>query len=79
MATITLDSAEKNLASLIDRARSGEEIIISDHNRQLVKLAPVEPSFRGFGAFKGQFTVNDDELLAPLTDEELKQWWGVNS
>ena len=74
MATISLESAKKDLAALIDRARSGEEIIIASHNQPLIKLAPIESSYRGFGALKGQFTVNDEDLLAPLTDEDVKLW-----
>ena len=78
MTTITLDKAKSDLPSLVDRALSGEEIVIS-RDGGAVKLAPValpemrEPqvgsSYRGFGVLKGQLIVGP-EFFEPLSDEE---------
>jgi prevent-host-death family protein len=76
VTTVSLENAGKNLPGLIDRARAGEEIIISDQDRPLIKLLPVEPSYRGFGALRGVLEVSNPDLLAPLSDDEIKQWWG---
>lgn len=76
MTRITIEQAEKQLAALIKRARAGEEIIISDGPEPDVKLAPVEASYRGRGILKGKVKVSDQELFAPLSENELKRWWG---
>jgi antitoxin (DNA-binding transcriptional repressor) of toxin-antitoxin stability system len=52
MTTISLIDAEKELAALIECARLGEEIVITDGTKPAVKLAPLEaakPSYRGRG------------------------------
>ena len=78
MMTITIEQAGKNLAALLERARAGEEIIISDGQEPGVRLEPVEhkPSLRGFGALKGKIKVPDEDLFGPLPEDELKRWHG---
>jgi prevent-host-death family protein len=38
-----LYEAKNQLSSLVDRAASGEEIVIAKHGRPLAKLVPVPP------------------------------------
>ena len=76
MTTVTIEKAEKELAALVERARAGEEIIISHGGEPRIKLQPVEPSYRGRGALKGKIEVSDADLFQPLSDDELKRWWG---
>jgi antitoxin (DNA-binding transcriptional repressor) of toxin-antitoxin stability system len=78
MMTITIEQAGKNLAALLERARAGEEIIISDGQEPGVRLEPVgrKPSLRGFGALKGKINVPDEDLFGPLPEDELKRWHG---
>jgi len=76
MTTIAIEKAEKELAALVKRARAGEEIIISDGGEPGIKLQPVESSYRGRGILKGKIKVSDEDLFAPLPDDELKRWWG---
>jgi antitoxin (DNA-binding transcriptional repressor) of toxin-antitoxin stability system len=82
MATINIDEAVKELATLIARARSGEEIVIADRAGNSVRLAPVgepamdRPSYRGRGLLKGKARVSDEDLFGPLPDDEAARWWG---
>ena len=78
MTTISIDDAKNELAALIERARQGEEIVITDGSTPVAKLAPVDtkPSRRGFGMFKGQFHVPDEVFFNPLPEVELKLWTG---
>lgn len=82
MSTITIDKAEKELAALIERVRQGEEIVISDGTEPRVKLALVDhqpatkPSLRGRGILKGKAKVSDEDLFGPMSEDELKRWWG---
>lgn len=76
MTTVTIEKAEKELASLVKRAIEGEEIIISDDGAPAVKLQPVESSYRGRGILKGKIRVSDEDLFGPLPEDELKRWYG---
>jgi antitoxin (DNA-binding transcriptional repressor) of toxin-antitoxin stability system len=84
MTTITLEKAKHDLASLIDRALAGEEIVIETPGTASVKLSPVpgKPAFdeatarlRGYGSMKGQFEV-PDSFFDPLPADELDLWEG---
>lgn len=78
MITITIDKAEKELAALVKRARSGEEIVISDGEEPGVKLTPLaaKPSYRGRGVLKDRAKVSDEDLFEPLPDDEIGRWQG---
>ena len=84
MTTITLDKAQNDLATLVERALAGEEIVIEMPSAAAVKLSPVEtqPAFdeatarlRGYGSMKGQFEV-PDSFFDPLPEDELQLWEG---
>jgi antitoxin (DNA-binding transcriptional repressor) of toxin-antitoxin stability system len=64
-----------HLSRLIEKARSGEEIIIAKGSEPVAKLVPLtaEPKGRAFGAMKGRATV-DDAFFEPLPEEELRAW-----
>jgi prevent-host-death family protein len=72
-----LDIAEAKLRwdELLARARSGEEILLAEGGKPVVKLVPADenPRARAFGMFEGKVWMSDD-FQAPLTDEELKDW-----
>ena len=78
MTTVTLEKAQHNLPALVERALSGEEIVIEQAGR-LVKLAPVpaaqartddaRSSYRGRGALKGKLVVGP-EFFEPLRYSE---------
>lgn len=83
--TISLHDAEQDLAALLKRARAGEDIVIADGTGPAVKLAPmpavkpvapVTPSYRGFGSLKGKISASDQALFGPLPEDELKRWYG---
>ena len=79
MTTVTIDNAKTDLASLIERALNGEEIVIIGTDLSSVRLAPVIPasnSYRGRGILKGKIRVSDSDLFDPLPDDELKLWNG---
>ncbi len=72
--------AKTNLSKLVERARQGEEVIITSgrDRRPLVRLVPIEePSVKGRvpGMFKGVFEVGP-EFFEPLPEEELRLWNG---
>ncbi|MDG5495105.1 type II toxin-antitoxin system prevent-host-death family antitoxin [Niveispirillum sp. BGYR6] len=44
MEELSTVEAQAQFARLIDRARKGEETVITDHGRPVARLSPVEPS-----------------------------------
>jgi antitoxin (DNA-binding transcriptional repressor) of toxin-antitoxin stability system len=58
-------------------AREGEEIIITDGNRPVARLEPVDDTRkpRVPGRLKGKLKV-PERLFDPLPPEELERWWG---
>ena len=77
MTEITIHAAKTNLSKLIERARTGEEIIITRGKEPVARLLGVKPSAPGrrFGAMKGELFVGD-EFFEPLPDDELALWEG---
>lgn len=71
MRAVSLKYAQAHLSSLVDEARSGEEIVIQEGDTPLVRLAPVPvPRERVFGVYEGKVVIPDDfnEPMPELED-----------
>lgn len=89
MENITLSEAKERLEELIERASRGEDVRIDDPKHGSVRLMPArqpQPNPGGPpyperipGLMKGKVTISDEELFAPLTEEELAWLSGENS
>ena len=77
MATITIHAAKTNLSKLIERALSGEDVIIARGHTPVVRLVPVNSVVprREPGTMKGKLTI-PDSFFEPLPDEDLDLWEG---
>ncbi len=77
MTIVTIHKAKTELSKLLKRVEAGEEIIIARGDKQIAKLSPAEPpkKSRGWGAWKGRFTL-PDSFFDPLPDDELDAWEG---
>lgn len=71
-----LYEAKNQLSSLVDRAASGEEIVIAKHGRPMAKLVPVPgaPKGRREPANAMGITYIADDFDDPLPPELLKQF-----
>jgi prevent-host-death family protein len=79
MPTVSVHDARASLPRLIDRALSGEEVVITRHGRPAVKLTPVEPAKaepRRLGALEGRFHFPDSFFFDPLPDDILEGFYG---
>jgi prevent-host-death family protein len=69
MTQVSVQEAQSRLADLVDAALRGEEVVIAQADRPLVRLAPVQtPKPRPrFGSAKGLIVLGPD-FDAPLDD-----------
>lgn len=79
MRKATIFEAKTNLSELIERAKKGEEIIITSGRERkpvarIVAFDPV-PERRRIGFMKGEGGVGP-EFFEPLPDDELRLWNG---
>lgn len=69
MTAINLAEASVKLPLLIQQALAGEEVVIQDEDKPLVRLLPVESTQARprFGSAKGQIILGED-FDSPLED-----------
>ena len=70
MTTASIHEAKTHLSKLIQKALAGEEVIIANAGKPVVKLVAVEEpekKIRQFGGWEGQVWMADD-FDAPLDD-----------
>jgi prevent-host-death family protein len=72
METVNIYDAKTRLSQLVDRAASGEDVVVCRNGKPLVRITRLEASKRRvkFGLLKGKLTIPAD-FDAPLPDEVL--------
>lgn len=72
---LEITDAKNRFAELLERARSGEEFILADSGKPVVRIAPTGTGVatRVFGEFAGKITMSED-FAAPLSSEEVAEW-----
>jgi prevent-host-death family protein len=72
METVNIYDAKTRLSQLVDRAASGEDVVVCRNGKPLVRITRLEASKRRvkFGVLKGKLTIPAD-FDAPLPDEVL--------
>jgi len=75
MSIVTIHKAKTNLSRLIEKASTGEEVIIARGSKPVAKLVPVGEvrGKRQPGALKGKLVVGP-EFFKPLPKAELESW-----
>jgi antitoxin (DNA-binding transcriptional repressor) of toxin-antitoxin stability system len=73
MSHIEIEAAAKDLHGLVNRARSGEEVVLIEDGREVAKLVPVAQDAAGdlpprrLGIARGEWKIPED-FDAPLPD-----------
>lgn len=78
METVNIYDAKTRLSQLVDKAASGEDVVVSRNGKPLVRITRLEePSKRRvrFGVLKGKLTVPPD-FDAPLPEDVLASFEG---
>jgi len=72
METVNIYGAKTRLSQLVDRAASGEDVVVCRNGKPLVRITRFEASKRQvkFGVLTGKLTIPSD-FDAPLPDEVL--------
>jgi len=83
MEDVSLAQAKEQLEDLLARAARGEDVRISDPRGTTVKLTPVAAPVhdplrkpRVPGSWKGKISDPPPGFFDPMTEEELKEWYG---
>jgi prevent-host-death family protein len=75
--TINIYDARTHLSRLVDRAAAGEEIVIAKAGKPKAMLVPYRPKQpRPMGQNLLGITYIADDFDAPMTPEELEDWYG---
>ena len=70
--TVNVHEAKTHLSRLLDRAHSGEEIILAKAGQPYARLMPLAPpAKRQLGFMQGEV---GDAFFDPLPEHELKAW-----
>jgi prevent-host-death family protein len=77
METVNIYDAKTRLSQLVDKAASGEDVVVSRNGKPLVRITRLDAPKRRikFGLLKGKLTIPGD-FDAPLTDEALADFEG---
>lgn len=70
---VNVHAAKTNLSKLIERASSGEEIIIARDSKPVAKLVAIDEPKRQPDVLKGKLVI-PDSFFDPLPDDELAAW-----
>ncbi len=74
MKKVNVHEAKTQLSQLLERAHSGEEIIIAKNGKPFARLCPLEPARpRKPGLLRGKV---EETFFDPLPEEELEAWEG---
>ena len=78
METVNIHQAKTHLSRLVERAASGEEIIIARSGRPVARLVPLAGAGkrRTFGRMRGKIQIGDD-FDAPLPEDVLTGFHGT--
>ncbi len=78
--TVNIYAAKTHLSDLIDRACSGEEIVIARNGRPVARLSAFRPTRgkRQLGRLKGRVTMAAD-FDAPLPEDLLAEFEGIEA
>jgi prevent-host-death family protein len=72
----TIHAAKTNLSKLIEAALAGEEVIITNGDKPVVMLVPVQQTEFKFGSLKEKLTGPIPDFFEPMSEEDLKLWEG---
>ena len=71
---VNIHKAKSQLFKLIQAALAGEEVIIANGDRPVVKRVPAPSEGYQLGGLAGIIAPPPDSFFDPLSEEELREW-----
>lgn len=71
---VNIHAAKSQLSKLIQAALAGEEVIIANGDRPVVKLVPLAPAGYRLGGKIGEIAAPPDTFFEPLDEAALGDW-----
>jgi prevent-host-death family protein len=71
---LTIHAAKTHLSKLIQVALAGEEVIIANGGKPVVKLVPLPGGRYQLGGLESKLAPPSDEFFEPLGEDELAEW-----
>lgn len=69
--------AKTQFSKLLDEVEKGEEVIIVRNHRPVARIERIAvPQGRILGQHRGEIRVPDESVFAPMTDEEVADFFG---
>lgn len=73
----TIHAAKTNLSKLIEAALAGEEVVIANGKRPVVRIVPVAaPGGFIIGLLKDKLAGTGPDFFEPMSEDELALWEG---
>ncbi len=76
MTKVNIHEAKTNLSKLLEKALSGEEVVIARSGKPLVRLVPIEDREEWFGMDEGKGWIAED--FDTLDPEIMVAFYGEN-
>ena len=76
MQRATIHAAKTNLSKLIEAALAGEDVIIFNGRRPVVRLVPIAREKFKIGLLKDELTGPGPDFFEPMDDGDLDLWEG---
>jgi antitoxin (DNA-binding transcriptional repressor) of toxin-antitoxin stability system len=74
---VTIHAAEADLSELIEAVLAGEEVVIAEGDKPLVKLVAIKRARFKFGILAGHLSRSPPDFFEPMDDGELSAWEGA--
>jgi prevent-host-death family protein len=73
----SVHEAKTNLSKLLEAVERGERVVITKYGKPAAELIPARKGGVTFGAMAKELGGHvPDAFLAPMTEEELREWEG---
>jgi prevent-host-death family protein len=73
---VTIQVAKDDLSELIERAKAGEEVIISEGKTPVAMIVPISRKMFRIGLLKDQLSGPSPDFFEPMSDDDLDLWEG---
>lgn len=77
MIRANIADVKAHFSEYVRKARAGEVVLVCERNIPVAELRPLaeKPKKRRLGTMKGLIIHMDEDAFAPMSEEELAEWY----